>query len=370
MKLSSWLLGGVATAGVVGLIFLLLGLFKPGAAVLPEITGGSGKPLLAEAKKKLGDIRSEREKLTLGAKKISSFQGQEGEHRVFVSTQLVYLPGNPEPVQPLDRTMKTDDGIEVGWKIQFGFDPTDPAVAEEDPDRDGFTNLEEFVAGTDPGRKEDSPAKESKLRARVGNPTPMAVSFSEKGGGTFTVRFQIGAKRKEFKGKPGDQFWIMAGADSLEIFSDEAKARAAQAKAKEGGLCEHVIPIKITGYLEKVEKVKDASTGGLEIEADNSELSLEREDALKGSTKLLFSTLQRPRSVIWDTGDIRLFSPILGGNGIGPFRLGQTFSFEDKKFAVVGREGQKVQLRNLAEAGEKTFWVPPDTSVVPHAPAP
>ncbi len=31
-----------------------------------------------------------------------------------------------------------------------GFDPLDPADASQDADGDGFTNLEEFNAGTDP----------------------------------------------------------------------------------------------------------------------------------------------------------------------------------------------------------------------------
>ena len=42
------------------------------------------------------------------------------------------------------------DGIPNGWKQQYGLDPFDPAVANADPDGDGFTNLQEYQAGTDP----------------------------------------------------------------------------------------------------------------------------------------------------------------------------------------------------------------------------
>jgi hypothetical protein len=42
------------------------------------------------------------------------------------------------------------DGIPSSWKAQYGFDPLDPTVASADPDGDGFTNLQEFLAGTDP----------------------------------------------------------------------------------------------------------------------------------------------------------------------------------------------------------------------------
>jgi hypothetical protein len=42
------------------------------------------------------------------------------------------------------------DGIPDSWKIAHGFSITDPGVAGADPDHDGLTNLEEFLAGTDP----------------------------------------------------------------------------------------------------------------------------------------------------------------------------------------------------------------------------
>ena len=42
------------------------------------------------------------------------------------------------------------DGIPNSWKQQYGFDPLDPTVASADPDGDGFSNLQEYLAGTDP----------------------------------------------------------------------------------------------------------------------------------------------------------------------------------------------------------------------------
>src|SRR5215471_6197666 len=43
-----------------------------------------------------------------------------------------------------------NDGIPDDWKIAHGFDIHDPTLAGQDPDHDGLTNLEEFLAGTDP----------------------------------------------------------------------------------------------------------------------------------------------------------------------------------------------------------------------------
>jgi T5SS/PEP-CTERM-associated repeat protein len=48
------------------------------------------------------------------------------------------------------------DGIPNGWKQQHGLDPFDPNVANEDPDGDGMSNLQEYLAGTDPTNKASS----------------------------------------------------------------------------------------------------------------------------------------------------------------------------------------------------------------------
>jgi beta-glucanase (GH16 family) len=55
-------------------------------------------------------------------------------------------------IQPLLDPNKSQvgDGIPNGWKQQYGFNPFDPTVAAADPDGDGMSNLQEFLAGTDP----------------------------------------------------------------------------------------------------------------------------------------------------------------------------------------------------------------------------
>ena len=369
MRTSTWWMGGLAAAGVTGLVFIAVGFLRPGQLAVPENPAGGGKPLLTEARKKSEAIQKAKEQMAGAAKEFSGLKGKEGEHRVFVSAQLVYLPENSEPVQPLDPKMVTEDGIEVGWKKEYRLDPADPGIRDEDLDGDGFTNLEEFLAKTDPTNKENSPAKESKLKSRSGDPVPMAVSFPEKSGELFSVRFQVGNKRREFKGKPGDTFWVMAGPESVEVFSDEAKMKAARTKAQEVGQNSHVIPLKFGSYEEKVEKMKDAKAGGVEVEVDNSVIVLERKDAVGARQNLVFSTPQRPQTIFWDVGDIRFFTPAGGGAEIGPYRVGETFAFEGKEFSVVGREGKKIQLRNPSDPGQADFWVPAETLPAAKPPA-
>ena len=36
------------------------------------------------------------------------------------------------------------------WERAHGLNPNDPSDANDDPDHDGLTNLQEFILGTDP----------------------------------------------------------------------------------------------------------------------------------------------------------------------------------------------------------------------------
>ncbi|NBS14670.1 MAG: hypothetical protein EBT57_07680 [Verrucomicrobia bacterium] len=368
MKLSPGILGGIGALGLAGVGYLLVGILQPGLLVFPELAAGKNKSLLMEASAKFDGLQKKQNDLTSDLRNLQILSGQEGEHRVFVSPILVYLPANKEPVQPLDRKMKTADGIEIGWKMKFGFDPADPTVASQDPDSDGFINLEEYTANpsTDPLRKEDSPAKESKLKSRSRETVPMIISFVEKSGADLGIRFQVGQKRVDFKGKPGEAFWVMAGPKTVSVLREKSKVDGEISKLKEAGQNTHVIPLQVLSYLSKVEKVKDLKAGGIEIDVDNSSLVLQRNDAARTQTELFFSVPTSPKSVSWDVGDILFFTPSSGGMELGPFRIGEVFAFAGKQFAILGREGTKIQLLELGDGNKKPFWVPPDTIATPN----
>lgn len=50
------------------------------------------------------------------------------------------------------------DGLPNDWEKKYGLNPDDGTDASQDADHDGFTNLEEFQAKTDPKNKESHPA--------------------------------------------------------------------------------------------------------------------------------------------------------------------------------------------------------------------
>jgi pectate lyase len=47
------------------------------------------------------------------------------------------------------------DGMPDDWETTHGLNPNDPSNAQADPDEDGYTNLEEFLNGTDPNKYVD-----------------------------------------------------------------------------------------------------------------------------------------------------------------------------------------------------------------------
>ncbi|MFW3146516.1 MAG: thrombospondin type 3 repeat-containing protein [Thermoplasmatota archaeon] len=50
-----------------------------------------------------------------------------------------------------------NDGMPDEWEVKWGFDQFDPSDASQDPDGDGLSNLEEFLAGSDPWVDESEP---------------------------------------------------------------------------------------------------------------------------------------------------------------------------------------------------------------------
>jgi uncharacterized repeat protein (TIGR01451 family) len=49
-----------------------------------------------------------------------------------------------------DKVDKDQDGMDDAWELKYGFNPADRTDALQDADGDGHTNLQEYLAGTDP----------------------------------------------------------------------------------------------------------------------------------------------------------------------------------------------------------------------------
>ena len=73
-----------------------------------------------------------------------------------------------------------DCPITFGWVKKHNLDFTDPAEADRDHDNDGFTALEEFLAGTDPRDPKSHPPFETKLALISVTSTPVGLVFTSK----------------------------------------------------------------------------------------------------------------------------------------------------------------------------------------------
>jgi hypothetical protein len=80
------------------------------------------------------------------------------------------------------------------WLLDNGLDIQDPDVLNQDPDQDGFTNLDEWKAGTDPNDPKVHPAYLTKLRLKKFIKKPFRLKFNSYDGDPAkpeTMTFQI-----------------------------------------------------------------------------------------------------------------------------------------------------------------------------------
>ena len=349
MKISPWLMGGAGALFVVGLVGLALGILLPGGLEPVEAPVGGGKSAVGEFKQKAALSTA-----TLAKKRGGKeLEIKKGEHRVFVSRSIVFLPKETEPVQPLNEKQITEDGIEVGWKLKYGFSPEDREVADQDEDQDGFTNKEEYDKKTDPKDPASSPSKWVKVKIASVEAAKMSIGFSGKSAGRYTVRFKLGGKPKDVDVAVGDKLWVLATLKGVEILKTEEEA-----KAKAGGTnsCPHAIPLLVKEYKDDKGKKMDEKTK-TENEYDDSMIVLERMDELAGLINILLDERGKSRGVEWNMGDIRLISLVPNEGEMGPYRVGQSFPYAGKVFVVTEASPTKVSLKMMPE-GELVSILP------------
>jgi hypothetical protein len=73
------------------------------------------------------------------------------------------------------------------WLEQFGLPIADADVLEQDPDNDGFSNLDEWAGHTNPTDANSHPEYYTKLKLKSAAEEPFRLVFSSWVGGTFAI---------------------------------------------------------------------------------------------------------------------------------------------------------------------------------------
>lgn len=171
------------------------------------------------------------------------------------------------------------DGMTDEWEKKYGLDPNDPADAAQDKDGDEFTNLEEFLAKTDPTMKSEHPDYFESLSVRLPLVETKLPFFFEKvmklpAGYRFYFR---DPNAKNDYGKRGVQYTPLAGEEigktGFTVVSYEEKSE----KRK----------IKSVGSEKALEKTVDVSTATIERKSDKRRFAL-----LVGNNKLISVDVQ------------------------------------------------------------------------------
>jgi len=118
----------------------------------------------AEETESLARARSMIEKPVSWNEKSLLDNEQKDRGNLFVSRIYILKDGNL--IDPIEGEQQLHPPITNAWLINFGLNFADSTIKDQDPDQDGFTNLEEFNAKpkSDPKDKASHPPKINKLR--------------------------------------------------------------------------------------------------------------------------------------------------------------------------------------------------------------
>jgi len=199
LVLSGALLALAATATLVALKFSTADSPRAASAKAAKVT---------EDKFEVGPFADLVQKITT----VHTWKQPDTGHRLFIS-RFVRWDAKSQRIRVYDPKEPLDDGIPPIWKQKYGFPLDDVNVQAQDPDQDGFTNKEEYVAKTEPLQKESHPPFITKLKVLQYNPKPFHIdvrSYQELDG-QMTVMIELpespDPKKKRVRVRKGDTFF-------------------------------------------------------------------------------------------------------------------------------------------------------------------
>ncbi len=235
------------------------------------------------------------------------------------------------------------DGIPDEWEKKYALNVNDAADANADADADGFTNLEEYMAKTDPRDKNDHPDYLDSVKIQLPlkeTKMPFAFTKAQKIPAGWRCTF-IDLSRKNDYGQLGRSFTAVVG----EALAD---------KSDKKNPIDYGYVLK--SFTEKSEKRERKGMKGMFVTIDVSEAVVERTKDKK-SVPLVIQTGRKPRPLavdvqavlVYERGETKTFEVVVGDE----INLNGT----KYKVAAVDRvgKGAKVTLENSLNGRKRTL---------------
>jgi hypothetical protein len=142
---------------------------------------------------------------------------------LFVSRQ--YLLKDDTLIDPIEGDENLHAPITNAWLMANNLDLADASIKDKDADSDGFTNLEEFLAGTNPKASDSSPPVLNKLRLVqfTSKQFPLVFKGDASGAGTsFLINLKTEKGRsRTLTAEMGEQIELPDGAAPYKITNYE-----------------------------------------------------------------------------------------------------------------------------------------------------
>lgn len=139
------------------------------------------------------------EDLRMALGKVKSPQNWRGhDGSLLVSRPYVLMDG--ALIDPLEGNRNLHEPIKNSWLIKYDLPYWESNIKEQDADGDGFSNLEEYLAGSDPRDKNSIPPFYTKLRLLrfISKPFRLIFTGTPDGGQTFTINTKDRGTRTQF----------------------------------------------------------------------------------------------------------------------------------------------------------------------------
>jgi hypothetical protein len=220
----SWFSKNYEKAAIGGAIVVALGLAYLGWSKFGGVDADFGIGLKGGGNNKTAVVGAEKIPMAMQSLKLdrSWKQALDGDRPVDLFTGIALFVKSSEPDKPVDPF--TDAPIHPpvpnSWWIENRIDPGFADSPARDPDGDGFSNLEEFEAGTDPNASKSFPSLIAKLMYVKDDSLAWVIrpGFGSEGKFPFTYEDSKGRKNRV---KPAE----MIGPGGLFFDAEPMKGR-------------------------------------------------------------------------------------------------------------------------------------------------